>query len=236
MRLNIPSQPVTSNEHELKFVLADQRVPAVLHWLRHVCRPDAKFPQNRVFTIYYDTSARTFMREKLNSDYLKTKVRVRWYLPITPPAAANAWLEIKQKTGAQRRKFRLPLPYAGDLLATLPLEHPLLRGEIPKLLSTHGMSSATDLTPMFLSHYERHRFVEPLQRVNVCVDSSLAITKVNRQLFPGAPFMRSHPAVIEVKGATTRLPATLTQLLQMGCVRTTFSKYYFCYQQLLTPV
>ena len=47
--------------------------------LDSVCRRDPEFPAAVVWTIYYDTPAFASLGEKINSDYLKRKIRVRWY-------------------------------------------------------------------------------------------------------------------------------------------------------------
>src|SRR5690606_22911495 len=69
-------------EHELKFTVPVSSTAAVLAWLRGACTPDPKFPCGRVSRIYNDTPDPRSLREKLNSDYLKTKVRLRWYATL----------------------------------------------------------------------------------------------------------------------------------------------------------
>ena len=226
--------PGQSQAHELKFLFPSHRLAVILQWLHHLCQPDPQFPRNRIATIYYDTLDRQFIGEKRNSEYQKTKVRVRWYNTVdqTDPSAGT-WLEIKQKIGSQRHKLRFRLPYSQATLTPLPLEHPLVRVEIPQQLPINGIAVTTAILPMFLLQYERHRFIEPLQRVQVCVDGHLSVLKVNRQLFPARPPAPNPVAVLEIKGDVTGLSDLLHQLLNLGCVKTSFSKYEVCYQQLL---
>ena len=66
-------------DFELKFVGERWQEAAVLRWLTLVCRPDPAFPESTIFTVYYDTPALDCLGHKSNSDYLKTKVRLRWY-------------------------------------------------------------------------------------------------------------------------------------------------------------
>jgi hypothetical protein len=224
--------PSKSGERELKFVFPFHRLPFVLQWLKHSCRPDSKFPYNLVSTVYYDTSDRQFLRQKLNSEYLKTKVRVRWYTePGQEPQSVPAWLEIKQKIGAQRQKCRIELQYSGERLSSMSLENSIWR-DLPRILPSHGIVLNEAIFPVFLLNYTRHRFVEPLSKVRVCVDCYLSVSKVNRNILPTIAPVQNHSAVIEVKGAVTGLPDTLHHLLNMGCVKTSFSKYLMCYQQL----
>ena len=223
-----------SQAHELKFRFPSYRRAAILQWLHHLCQPDPQFPRHRIATIYYDTLDRQLIGEKQNSDYRKTKVRVRWYNPVDQPETSDGtWLEIKQKTGAQRHKRRFRLPYSQAMLASLPLEHPLVCVEIPQQLPIHGIAVTTALRPMFLLQYERYRFIEPVQRVRVCVDNHLSVLKVNRQLFPVRPLAPNPVVVLEIKGAVTGLPPALRPLLNLGCVKTSFSKYGACYRELL---
>jgi len=82
------------------------------------CRNDPEFPRNIIASIYYDTRGWKFLREKVDSDYLKTKVRVRWYHnPETLELEENAFIEVKSKTGAPRSKFRLKSPFSGKWLS-----------------------------------------------------------------------------------------------------------------------
>jgi hypothetical protein len=222
-----------SGGHERKFAFSPLRVAAVLHWLRHVCQPNSKFPRYRVSTIYYDTSDRILLREKLNSDYVKTKVRIRWYTGRDSTQHTDeVWLEVKQKVGAQRRKIRVQLPYSSPHLATLPLEHSILTEEIPRLLSTHGIHVKKALLPALELSYERHRFFDPLNNVDVCLDDRIAIAKVNRRLFSERELVRFHTAILEIKGTVRCVPGTLQPLLTMGCRKVSVSKYLMCYQRL----
>ena len=51
-------------------------------WLAAVCHPERAYPPARVVTVYFDTPDLALLGEKIDSDYLKTKVRVRWYAPL----------------------------------------------------------------------------------------------------------------------------------------------------------
>lgn len=71
--------------HEIKLELASGRAGAVAAFLAAYCRPDPEHPGGRVSTIYYDTPELCLLGEKTNSDFLKTKVRLRWYGEPTGP-------------------------------------------------------------------------------------------------------------------------------------------------------
>jgi len=228
--------PRKPQEHELKFLFPSHRLAAILQWLNHCCQSDPHFSHNQITTIYYDRLDRRFAGEKQNSAYQKTKVRVRWYHSVDEPeTSTGTWLEIKHKIGAQRQKLRFQLPYSPAMLSSLSLEDPIMRVEIPEFLLRQGIGYGS-LLPMFGVRYERHRFLENYHHLRISVDSELSVPKVNYQLFPIRPPVPSQVAVLEVKGGVTSLPHSLCQLLNLGCVKTSFSKYEMCYQQLLREV
>ena len=76
-------------DREIKFTIDGRDVTAVRRWLQSVCRSDPAFPAGVVCTIYYDTLALHHLREKVNSDYLKTKLRLRWYEDQTESQARS---------------------------------------------------------------------------------------------------------------------------------------------------
>lgn len=229
----MPFSPCQTTEHELKFLFPSHRLTIILQWLNHYCVPDPHFPHNQITTIYYDTLDRQFAGEKRQSEYQKTKVRVRWYDSATRPENSDdTWLEIKQKIGSQRHKQRIHLPYSRTTLSPLPLEHSILSDEIPRLLPSYGIGRGS-LRPMFLLQYERHRFLELRDRLRVCVDSQISVRKVNHQLFPMVAFMSGAITVLEIKGNATRLPDSLRQLSRFGGTKASFSKYDVYYQQLI---
>lgn len=226
--------PFQTGEHEQKFIFSSLRVAAVLQWLHHVCRPDLRFPRYRIFSIYYDTPDRLFLREKLNSDYLKTKVRIRWYVENgNTEGTDNVWLEIKRKIGAERQKSRIQLPYPSAWFSSLSLKHPILTDEIPRILHTHGIRLTKTVHPFLELTYDRYRFLEPLSRQGVCVDCQIAVSKVNQRMLPMGWPVQIPSAILEIKGKTRNLPDMLQPLFWMGCRKAAVSKYLMCYQHLM---
>src|SRR5688572_17791269 len=70
---------IESADHEIKFAVPASVADPLRMWLASVCRPDAAHPPASVWTVYFDTPGLALLSEKIASDYLKTKVRVRWY-------------------------------------------------------------------------------------------------------------------------------------------------------------
>ena len=227
------SAAVQSREQEIKFLLPPHRVPAVIHWLRQTCQADAVFPANRVFTIYYDSPDRQFLQEKVNSDYLKTKVRIRWYTALdTSDNSASSWLEVKQKTGAVRQKHRICLPYSGQWFREIPLHDVALRTLPEHFLLPQGIACQAML-PVYALRYDRYRFYDRITRARMCVDSQLAVFKINRQLFQAVPPLSIQDAVLELKGSGNVIPPSLRHLISMGwCMKTSYSKYLAAYHHI----
>ena len=92
--------PIEDLGSETKFVISNLRIEPVLRWLEHTCLPDPSFPLGVISSIYYDTRDWDFMREKINSDYLKTKIRLRWYGSTAESSAEGlAFAEVKCRIG-----------------------------------------------------------------------------------------------------------------------------------------
>ena len=60
------------------------------------------------------------LSEKIDSDYLKTKVRVRWYGP-GDSRASTVFAEVKHRIGNRRDKVRVMLDVTAAELARWPL-------------------------------------------------------------------------------------------------------------------
>ena len=110
---------------EAKFVAERWRAESARRWLQMVCRPDPDFPEATVYTVYYDTPGLRCLHEKLNGDYLKSKVRLRWYR-VGERAGDTAFLEVKMRLGSRREKVRVPAygakkrPRLGRCWSSLP--------------------------------------------------------------------------------------------------------------------
>lgn len=223
-----PSRP----EHELKLVTPVGRAEIILDWLRARCRPDPAHPDGLVTSIYFDNRDVDLLRDKVNSNFIKRKVRVRWYTdPDTGAVEDPAFVELKRKLGARRFKAREPVRGQSDVLASSRPSLARLRTMLGALRQA-GHLLETDLQPFLRIGFRRRRFVDPTTGSRVSIDSGIRAASVNPGLLP-----YSHPAplahaVIEVKGALSSLPRWLAPLRDLGCHPESFSKYARCYQKL----
>lgn len=221
------------NRHELKFIVDNSAVGIISEWLRCRCLPDPKFPAGIVSSIYYDTANWQFMREKINSDYHKTKIRLRWYADIdSEDPGDESYMEAKFKTGSRRNKIRVKTGLVGDWLNRVNLENKKLL-LVPQLLRTRGVNVASTLLPVFRINYKRKRFIEPLTGARLSLDYDISSPCVNRHIVPRSNPFRLQNAVFELKGVLTELPEVLHQLTAMGCQKQSFSKYSKCYENIM---
>jgi hypothetical protein len=189
-----------------------------------LCRADAQYPAATVFTIYYDTPDLVLLSEKINSDFLKTKVRLRWYSTPPIPGGTGTFLEIKSRVGTLRRKVRVETPFRQDSLRAVSLEDPRLLAVL-ELIRPLGVAVPARLMPALLLRYERHRFVDPMSGSRISVDADVEGLRGNPRLLGHAFGVRLPQAVVEAKGADDTLPRILQPLMRLGARRESFSKY-----------
>ncbi len=220
-----PAPPsVEDLERELKFVLPASRVDPARRWLAMLCRRDAEYPDADVWTVYYDTPGFASLDEKLNSDYLKTKIRVRWYAAPGGPGEGAVFVEAKRRVGNRRDKVRVRLPITAEVIAGRALDDPLFAG-LPHRLAETGVVLRSDWQPMLALRYRRRRFIEPLTGTRISLDSDIAAVRVNHRFLFSRHLGPLPIAVMEVKGHADELPGTLHPLLQFGLRKQSLSKY-----------
>jgi hypothetical protein len=214
----------SSLERELKYVVPAGRASLAREIVSVLCRPDAQYPAASVFTIYYDTPNLDLLSEKINSDFLKTKVRLRWYSTSPILGGAGTFLEIKSRVGTLRRKVRVETPLRQETLRAMSLQNPALIAVLESLRPL-GVAVPSRLMPALLLRYERHRFVDPFSGSRISVDTDIEAVSGNPRLLGHAFGVRLPQAVVEAKGAEETLPRILDPLIRLGARRESFSKY-----------
>ena len=222
-------------ERELKFTFPDARAHIVRGRLQSICRSDSEFPSAIVWTIYDDTPALVSLGEKINSDYLKRKIRVRWYSDLDGVVAGPAFVEAKLRVGTRRLKMRERLPFPADEVARWDIEDARWRG-FPALLRNQGVLGQDSWLPMMLIRYRRDRFVEPLSQSRVSLDTDIAAVAINSRLVSMSDPSPVGTAVLEVKGAGEQLPRVLQSLLALGVHKRSFSKFLAVYKHMTHQV
>ena len=223
------------DERELKFTLPQGRAPLVRSWLERICRPDPEFPAALVSTIYYDTTALISLSEKLNSDYLKRKIRVRWYSSLQGDVTGPAFVEAKFRTGTRRAKVRQQLPFPAAEIAGMDLADRRLH-RLPELLRVHGVLGHSAWQPVMLIRYRRDRYTEPASQSRISLDSDISAAAVNPAMVPTADLSPLRTAVLEAKGPGDELPRALHALLGFGIRKQSFSKFLAVYAHMTRRV
>lgn len=228
----LEQSPNVYGEHELKFVFGNHLAAKVGSWMEKRCVPDPAFPASRVSSIYYDSRDWMMLGEKLNSDYLKLKIRVRWYadahsLELFP----RNFIEAKYKVGSARNKVRMDSGRKSEWLDTSPMYLPGFI-ELPPLLRGLGVVLREPLFPAFQISYTRRRFIDPLSGARLCIDQDIHVPRTNPLMIS-----KTRPAflpvgVIEYKQKGNDLPDWLTQITAFQGRRAAFSKYLVCFQHI----
>lgn len=215
-------------ERELKFVVPAGRGPAARALLETICEPDPRYPRALVWTVYYDTRAARSLGEKFDSDYLKTKIRVRWYGRAGEPVSGPVFAEAKYRVGTRRQKVRVKLPIDASEVHGLGLEDARLVSLV-RALEAEGVPAGPQWRPVLRLRYERSRFIERATRARVSIDLDITPEAVSRGLMgpfqPGALPI----AVVEVKGREDTLPRGLWPLLHLGARQGSLSKFAAVY-------
>ena len=224
------SAALPREEHETKYVFANSRVRILRRFLSMRCIPDGEYAEGLISSIYFDTSHLELLDEKLNSDYLKAKVRLRWYSSVTtgtpyPPV----FLEVKRKVGSARRKVRQQLDGFGDWIRERPLHDPSFL-QINTILAKLGNHFNRPLFPTLQIDYHRSRYLDPHSGARLAVDGNIRVSRVNGQLIPYLNGRSLGDAVFECKNQTQELPDWLGQVNTLsGGRRDAFSKYACCF-------
>ena len=225
----------SDGERELKFTFPAARAHVVRRRLESTCRRDRDFPAAIVWTVYYDTPALVSLGEKINSDFLKRKIRVRWYSDVDGRVSGPAFVEAKARVGTRRLKTRERLPVRAEEVAQWSLQDARFLS-FPSLLRDHGVLRHESWLPVMRIRYRRDRFIEPLSQSRVSLDSDIAAVEVNPRLFSNGDLSPLPRAVLEVKGLGDRLPAALQPLLQFDLRKRSFSKFLAVYAHTMRRV
>ena len=220
--------------HEVKFVFPSHYADLVSHLLEHRCARDPRFVRNTIHSLYFDTRRLDSLNEKNESEYLKCKIRIRWYSDRSDASPSSAvYLEMKRKEGSRSFKDRTQLSIDPSAFCL----DPVASGEaldLSDLLHKQYGTEFRNMVPVCVIHYVRRRFIDMATGCRIAADTNISVSDPNPRLcFPGAPG-RLDSSVLEVKGSRVdSIPHTLTDLREFGLRKTSFSKYAECVNTLL---
>jgi hypothetical protein len=215
---------------ERKFYITPRQVDIAHGMLRQVCRPDGEYPTCLVNSLYFDTFDLDEYHDSQSGDFGKDKVRIRWYGEDgSPDGARTIYVELKSKQGFVGTKQRQEMEVPAYCLA---MPH-LARGIVPRallsdVLSHFGHFPAKMLCPVVKITYLRYRFIEPLTGQRVALDCRIKSTMVGPRPGAGEKELELDGAVLEIKGTSFELPATLRRMGMLDVDWSQFSKYSAC--------
>ncbi len=201
-------------------------------WLKAHSRPDQEYPINTISSIYYDTTDWRHLREKVNGDFIKSKLRLRWYTSNDASVGnkrGSAYAELKSKVGAKREKQRVKVDLSIDWLEDAPLNSAELLS-LPSNLLSSGFKVPSRLLPTLLITYRRRRFIDFRSNTRINIDDQIRVKRVNPQVIQIGQLTSINTPVVEFKGTSDQLPHGFEPLLRFGIRRASFSKYLICYR------
>jgi hypothetical protein len=216
---------VSAPRHEIKFVGPARGASFAAATLEAMCPPDDEFPANVVHTVYFDSPDLASYREKANGEYLKAKLRLRWYAQPGEPARAagdawTAWLEVKLRRGSRgvKRRKRLELPGPSPLAGLDP----------EKLGAIVREHLGSPRRPTCWLSYSRTRLRGPDGTTRLSIDRDLRVEWVASWV-PTRPHGAGPPVfVVEVKGPTGAVHPGLSFLIARHARKRALSKYALC--------
>lgn len=217
---------------ERKFTASRHRLEAAICLLGRVADPDPDFARGTVHSIYFDTPRLAAYGEKLNGDFLKRKIRLRWYGEPTG-GRLSVFLEFKDRLGGGRRKRRLRMEWPSDLLAGPDLSGLALAEAVRAQAGDFAAQIPPDFLPMLGLRYERRRYICRFTGARMCLDAAIQVTQRNAQHLPGSGWPALTEVVFEFKDVGQVEVPWLGELAQAGFTSRSFSKYGECLRRVL---
>ena len=224
-------------EFELKYTFPHLLAHSLEGWLAITCMKDEKYPESRVQSIYLEAADARSYQEKINSDFFKTKFRVRWYetkegQPYGDADQLPVFLEKKMKVGSKRLKRRWASSTVFNELKNNSLNSAFHGNWYRQFSEQTGVYSV--LQPLIQISYSRKRFIDPSTGVRISLDCNIKVERTNSQFLPPPPNLALDVGVFEIKGKNHEPPSMLAYLTSNIVTKDRFSKYERCISLLET--
>ena len=218
-------------EFELKYTFPAVLLKSIESWLAITCKKDEMYPESRVQSIYLEAADASSYQEKINSDFFKTKFRVRWYetregRPYDDDNQTTVFLEKKMKVGAKRLKKRWVSSACFDELKQNDLNSTFHGSWYHEFIKRSEISNF--LQPFIQVSYTRKRYVELNSGIRLSLDCNIRVERTNSQFLPPAPDLALDVGVFEIKGRKDAPPAMVAFLTSNIVSKDHFSKYERC--------
>ncbi len=219
-----------SNDFEMKYKFQNFYAQALIGWLELHYLSDEKYPEAKVQSIYMEDMWGTSYSEKINSDFFKTKYRVRWYEEVNNSLQdktknPTVFLEKKMKIGSQREKKRDAILLDSTEVLNLPLHHDSHKFW-KQCFFERGVCK--NIEPLIQISYMRKRYVEESSKTRINIDYNISIEKSNCFYLPQFENVMLPDGVLEVKRSVMSPPESLHYLTRNIVRKSNFSKYEQC--------
>ena len=215
---------------ERKFYVTPEKMAFARSLLSQLCLKDDKYPHGIINSLYFDTPDLDLYQKSDDGSYKRDKIRIRWYdKPDPDQQEVPVYLELKSKKGYASKKYRRRALAPVERLCKMQAGNAIIDFNVMSLtLSEFGYFSEEPLLPVILISYERYRFVEIMTGTRLSLDFKIRSTLV----IPGAensrPDLMLEGGIIEIKGPSMSIPASLRSLNFLDTDWSRFSKYASC--------
>lgn len=219
-------------EFELKYTFPNHSRATLESWLLVNCKKDPSYPESRVHSIYLETNLAESYQEKVNSDFFKTKYRVRWYednfgRPYIEGPTVPVFLENKMKIGSKRLKNRWVSEANFNSLKSNNLNS-IYHQRWYKMFLKNKEKAIPNLLPFIEISYTRKRFIDSITNTRLSLDYDIRVEKTNPILLPPAHNVNLDVGVFEAKSKSNCPPQSLAYLTTNLVKKANFSKYGEC--------
>ena len=226
---------------EQKYLFPTGYTDVIRTWLEHACVPDPRYPSSVVSSIYFDTPELFHFHESRNGEFLRAKVRLRWYAdPARDPATVESgagvrcYLEVKTKQGALSEKRRTEVTIPSRVL----LDDLFSDERIPDLTSRVfdlGYRAAGMLVPVLLIQYRRRRYLDVESDSAIAEDTEIRCTRANDTVVQATLPVHLDVGVLEIKGMNRETCGVLNPIGSY-LTKSPFSKYAISLETLMQPL
>ena len=155
---------------EQKYLFPAGYNDVIRSWLEHACVPDPRYPSSLVSSIYFDTPELFHFHESRNGEFLRAKVRLRWYTdpsedpdPAESVAGVRCYLEVKTKQGALTEKKRAEITIPRQVLGDAPFSHRQIL-ELTERVFRPIQNIILKIIPIFIFQLRQHYIEKKIQK------------------------------------------------------------------------
>ena len=216
--------------YEIKYLLNKEQVEFLVEKLRDYMEVD-KYGMTSIASLYYDTPNHRLIRESLDGNNFKEKIRLRSYGLNNP--GKPVYLELKRKADGIVYKRRVETS-VDDVKKFINYENDNLSdGQIAKEIR-YFRNYYESLIPSCLIIYDRVAYFQRNGDLRLTIDFNPRYRLDNLNLstsMDGIPLLNDGDAILEIK-VQESIPLWLTSILDEGRIyKGSFSKYGEAYKR-----